>query len=155
MTAATAKLRSTARRLAGVGAAGAILAMTPGFAQPASAETTTSPVGIWTVTTKESDHDATQGTITFNSDHTLLLQAHNGPDGKPVFTGTGTWVSPGGDIFSYRLTHPLPGTRTGTAHVALAGRFSATTFSADGATVRDYDDGGVETVTITMNGTRQ
>ncbi|MFF5475017.1 hypothetical protein [Streptomyces achromogenes] len=120
-----------------------------------TAATVPSPVGTWSVTTQESDHPASTGTLFFYADHTLRLEAHPGPDGKPVFIGTGEWGSGFGGTLHYEFTHPLPGTRTGTAYVELDGVLtSSTTFSACGLTKRVYDDGGTETVTIVMTGTK-
>ncbi|MFF9002778.1 hypothetical protein [Streptomyces achromogenes] len=120
-----------------------------------TAATVPSPVGTWSVTTQESDHPASTGTLFFYADHTLRLEAHPGPDGKPVFIGTGEWGSGFGGTLHYEFTHPLPGTRTGTAYVELDGILtSSTAFSACGLTKRVYDDGGTETVTIVMTGTK-
>ncbi|MFF9676790.1 hypothetical protein ACF1GS_34790 [Streptomyces eurythermus] len=133
-------------------------ATAPGTATTATTATATtvpSPVGTWSVTTQESDHPASTGTLFFYADHTLRLEAHPGPDGKPVFIGTGVWQSGYGGTLHYAFTHPLPGTRTGTAYVALDGALtSPTAFSARGLTKRVYDDGGTETVTIVMTGTK-
>ncbi|MFF4714938.1 hypothetical protein ACFY2V_26570 [Streptomyces eurythermus] len=136
--------------------AAAVTSTTSGTATTgATATTVPSPVGTWSVTTQESDHPASTGTLFFYADHTLRLEAHPGPDGKPVFIGTGEWQSGHGGTLHYEFTHPLPGTRTGTAHVELDGVLtSATAFSACGLTKRVYDDGGTETVTIVMNGTK-
>ncbi|MFF9023862.1 hypothetical protein [Streptomyces eurythermus] len=131
---------------------------TPGTATTATTATATtvpSPVGTWSVTTQESDHPASTGTLFSHADHTLRLEAHPGPDGKPVFIGTGEWRSGYGGTLHYEFTHPLPGTRTGTAYVALDGVLtSPAAFSARGLTKRVYDDGGTETVTIAMKGTK-
>ncbi|GAA2233363.1 hypothetical protein [Streptomyces nogalater] len=117
--------------------------------------TVPSPVGTWSVTTQESDHPASTGTLFFHADHTLRLEAHPGPDGKPVFIGTGEWRGGCGGALRYEFTHPLPGTRTGTAYVELDGVLTSPTgFSARGLTQRVYDDGGTETVTIVMTGTK-
>ncbi|MEU7560948.1 hypothetical protein [Streptomyces eurythermus] len=155
-----------ARRAVGVALAAGFLTLAVAAPQPAlaltaepptsaTATTVPSPVGTWSVTTQESDHPASTGTLFFHADHTLRLEAHPGPDGKPVFIGTGEWRSGYGGTLHYEFTHPLPGTRTGTAYVALDGVLtSPTAFSACGLTKRVYDDGGTETVTIVMTGTK-
>ncbi|WP_181792992.1 hypothetical protein [Streptomyces sp. WELS2] len=160
----------TARRAVGVALAAGFLTLAVAAPQPAlaltagpatttartaTAATVPSPVGTWSVTTQESDHPASTGTLYFYADHTLRLEAHPGPDGKPVFIGTGEWCAGYGGTLHYEFTHPLPGTRTGTAYVELDGVLtSSTAFSAHGLTNRVYDDGGTETVTIDMTGTR-
>jgi hypothetical protein len=159
--------RTAARRAAGVALAAGFLTLAVAAPQPAvalatepaatsaTATTTPSPVGTWSVTTQESDHPASTGTLYFLADHTLRLEAHNGPDGKPVFIGTGEWESGYGGTLHYEFTHPLPGTRTGTAYVELDGVLtSPTAFTACGLTKRVFDDGGTETVSILMTGTK-
>ncbi|MFI9250579.1 hypothetical protein [Streptomyces sp. NPDC053069] len=145
----------TLPRILGLGTAAGALALAVAVPQTAVADTTysVSPVGTWAVVTTE-DRGPQDGSITFNPDHTLELRAHNGPDGQPVFIGHGTWRTTGTDGLDYAFSHTIPGTPSGTAYVALHGTYGATSFSAAGTTVRDYDNGTVQTVGITMTGTR-
>lgn len=115
--------------------------------------------GTWTVTSVIDGKPAPFGaTLVFAADHTLRTLGPAGPDGEPVFTGDGHWVTRADGTFMYYLTHPLPdgsGGTIGTIHSLQVGTVHGETHDSSGSAVMHRADGTVEKpVEVTLTGTR-
>jgi hypothetical protein len=120
--------------------------------------TSTTPVGIWTASSTIAGEATPYRTrFAFHPDHTLTADGPPGPDGAPLFVGTGHWFTRPDGSFVHHVTHPVPdgtGGEIGTVYAMQQGTVSGDSFETSGSAVMHSADGVAAPVEVTCSGTR-